>query len=192
MKNIKNKKHKILLYALWGFIFFLSSLALFLYIYNKSGYSVKTGKTKAPDFVSKGLTRAVEAKAPNFILKDLKGEQFKLSDYKGKPVLIIFTATWCPYCLSEIPHLKDIYTAYVKRGLVMVNIDIQESLEKVSLYASKYQVPFRVLLDKTGDVADIYGVRGVPNMVLINREGNIVCRQCSSIDTILEKFFGKK
>jgi peroxiredoxin len=176
MNNTKNKRHRILLYGLWGFIFFLSSLALPLYADNKSGYSGKAGEVKAPDFV----------------LKDLKGRQFKLSDYKGKPVLIIFTATWCPYCRSEIPHLKDIYAAHGKQGLVMVNIDIQESLEKVSSFASKYQVPFRTLLDKTGDVADIYGVRGVPTMVLINREGNIVCWQCRSIDTVLEKLFGKK
>ena len=172
-----NKKYRILLYAAWGFIFLLSSLSLPLYAADKSG-----------TFLGKGS----EEKAPNFVLKDLKGRQFKLSDHKGKPVLLIFIATWCPYCRTEIPHFKDIYATYEKRGLVMVNIDIQESQEKVSMFAAKYQIPFRTLLDKTGDVAGAYGVRGVPTMVLINREGNIVCWQCRSVDTLLGTLLGTK
>lgn len=170
------KRNKTLLYGLLGFIFLLSSLFLPLYAAERPGTLGKGG----------------EEKAANFVLKDLKGRQFKLSDYKGKPVFLIFTATWCPYCRIEIPHLKDIYAAYEKRGLVMVNIDIQESQEKVSAFASKYKIPFTMLLDKTGDVAEAYGVRGVPTMVLINREGNIVCRQCRSVDTLLEKLLGEK
>jgi peroxiredoxin len=172
-----NKRYRILLYAAWGFIFLLSSLFAPLCAAGKSG-----------TFLGKNS----EEKAPNFVLKDLKGRQFKLSDHKGKPVLLIFTATWCPYCRDEIPRLKDIYNAYEKHGLVMINIDIQESQEKVSMFAAKYKIPFRTLLDKTGDVADAYGVRGVPTMVLINREGNIVCWQCRSVDTLLGTLLGTK
>jgi len=167
------KRDRILLYAASGFIF--SSLLL-------------GADSNAWNF----FREKIEAKAPDFVLKDLNGRQFKLSDHRGIPTLLIFTTTWCSYCRAEIPHFKDIYTAYEKRGLVMVNIDIQESQERVSLFAAKYRLPYRTLLDKTGDVASIYSVRGVPTMVLINKEGNIVCWQCRSVDTLLETLLGTK
>jgi peroxiredoxin len=127
-------------------------------------------------------------KAPDFKLKDLQGEKFKLSDQKGKqPVLLIFTTTWCSSCQEKIPRLKDIYGSYSKKGLVMVNIDIQESQDKVSRFAGIYNIPYRVLLDETAEVAKSYGVRGVPTMVLIDRKGMIVCRQCSSVEPLLDK-----
>ncbi|MDI6776125.1 MAG: TlpA disulfide reductase family protein [Syntrophales bacterium] len=169
------KRHRVLLYATWGFIFLLSSLLL-------------CADSKSWNFFREGI----EAKAPDFVLKDLKGQQFKLSDHKGIPVLLIFTTTWCSYCRAEIPHFKDIYATYGKRGLVIVNIDIQESQERVSLFAAKYRLPYRTLLDKTGDVANVYDVRGVPTMILINREGNVVCWQCRSVDTLLKTLLGTK
>ncbi|HLA29229.1 MAG TPA: TlpA disulfide reductase family protein [Syntrophales bacterium] len=133
-----------------------------------------------------------DEKAPDFVLKDLQGRKFRLSENIGKPVLLIFGATWCPFCRDEIPRLKDIYANYGKRGLVMLNIDIQESKEKVSRFASSYKLPYRVLLDEEADVAESYGVRGVPTMVLIDKKGMIVCRQCLSVEPLIEKMLKKK
>ncbi|MFA4915218.1 MAG: TlpA disulfide reductase family protein [Syntrophales bacterium] len=169
------KKDRILLNALSGFMFLLLSLLL-------------CANSYAVNF----LEGKVETKAPDFVLKDLKDNQFKLSDHRGKPVLLIFTATWCGYCRTEIPHFKDIYASYEKRGLVMVNIDIQESQERVSQFAAKYSLPYRILLDKTGDVASSYDVRGVPTMVLIDKEGKVLCWQCRSVDTVLKTLLGTK
>jgi peroxiredoxin len=126
--------------------------------------------------------------APDFVLKDVEGGQFRLSDQRGKPVLLIFGTTWCPACREEIPHLKDIHARYAKRGLIMVNIDIQESLDKVSRYADKYELPYRVLRDEDGDVAKIYGIRGVPALILLDEEGMIVGGQ-RFIDPLLAKMF---
>lgn len=133
-----------------------------------------------------------EEKAPDFVLKDLQGRKFRLSENMGKPVLLIFGATWCPYCRDEIPRLKDIYANYGKRGLVILNIDIQESKEKVSRFAASYKLPYRVLLDEKADVAESYGVQGVPTMVLIDKKGMIVCRQCRSVEPLIEKMLKKK
>jgi peroxiredoxin len=130
-------------------------------------------------------------KAPDFTLKDLQGIKFTLSENKGKPVLLVFGATWCPYCISDIPRLKEIYADYGKRGLIMVNIDIQESLDKVSRFAKKYQLPYRVLLDETAEVAEKYGVQGVPTTVLLDKNGMIVCRQCRAVEPFLEKMLKK-
>jgi peroxiredoxin len=128
-----------------------------------------------------------EEKAPDFVLKDLQNRKFKLSDHKGKPVLLIFGATWCPYCRDAIPHLKDIYERYGKKGLVAVNIDIQESRDKVSRFADKYKLPYRVLLDENAEVAQNYGVQGVPTLVLIDKNGMIACRQCNTVEQLLDK-----
>ena len=135
---------------------------------------------------------AQDNQAPDFVLKDLKGDPFRLSDQRGKPVLLIFGTTWCPSCREEIPHLKDIYARYAKKGLIMVNIDIQESQDKVSRIAEKYDLPYRVLIDENGDVAKTYGIRGVPTLILLDEEGMIAGGQ-RFIDPLLANMLkGKK
>lgn len=130
---------------------------------------------------------ASQEKAPDFILTDLKGQQFRLSDHRGKrPVLIIFSTTWCTFCKAEIPHFKSLHATYAKQGLEVVNVDIQESREKVSKFTAQNQLPYRVLLDRDGTVSGVYEVRGVPTMVLVDRDGMIVCRQCRTVETLLD------
>ena len=133
-----------------------------------------------------------EDKAPDFILKDIQGGKFSLNDQRGKPVLLIFGTTWCPSCREEIPHLKDIYAQYAKKGLIMVNIDIQESRDKVSRYADEYELPYRVLLDENGDVAKTYGIRGVPTLILLDQEGMIAGGRRFIDQTLTKMFEGKE
>jgi peroxiredoxin len=134
--------------------------------------------------------QSVEVKAPDFVLEDLKGNQVMLSDYKGKSVLLVFTATWCPYCRAEIPHLKEIYSKYKSKGMEIIYIDIQESRERVSSFMTKHNIPFKTLLDKDGKVAYLFGVRGVPTKFLISKDGTILCMACRSIDIMLDMLFG--
>jgi len=130
--------------------------------------------------------------APDFSLKDINGRDFKLSTKKGNPVLLIFTTTWCPTCRSEIPHYKGIHKTYSKHGLEVVNIDAEEPKARVSRFASKYQIPYRVLLDEAGNVAGAYDLVGIPTMVLISRDGKILSKQYFAIDDILEMLFEKE
>ena len=149
-----------------------------------------TGSAPKPREAAK---TAIAEKAPDFVLTDLNGRKFRLSDFKGKqPVLIIFSATWCPFCREEIPHFKSLHATYAKRGLEIVNIDIQESKEKVAKFTAKYGLPYRVLLDEDGDVSGIYDIRGIPSMVLVDQNGNILCRQCPKIETLLGTILKKK
>jgi peroxiredoxin len=146
-------------------------------------------------FSQRGATAAKdvrEDKAPDFILPDVQGGKFRLNDQRGKPVLLIFGTTWCPACRDEIPRLKDIYARYAEKGLTMVNIDIQESRDKVTRYADKYELPYRLLLDENGAVSEMYGIRGVPSMILLDEAGTIIGGQ-RFIDPLLAKMFeGKK
>ncbi len=132
-------------------------------------------------------------KAPDFILKDLNGKTFRLSDYKGKkPVMIIFSTTWCSSCKSEIPYFKQLYSAYAARGLEIVNVGVQESQVKMSKFSTRYGLPYRVLLDETGIVSGIYEIRGVPSLVLVDQKGYILCHQCQEIEPILNAILKKK
>jgi peroxiredoxin len=133
--------------------------------------------------------KAAEGKARDFVLKDLSGKKFSLSEQRGKPVLIIFGTTWCSTCRSEIPRYKYFHETYGPRGLVVVNIDIQESQDKVSRFAEKYQLPYRVLLDEKGLVAEAYQIVGVPTMLLIDQDGALISRQYQAIDGLLKTLF---
>ena len=134
----------------------------------------------------------IENRAPDFVLTDLNGQKLRLSDHKGKrPVLLIFSTTWCTFCKAEIPHFKSLYASYAKQGLEIVNIDIQESKEKVAKFVAKNELPYRTLLDEDGTVSGVYKVRGVPTMVLVDKNGMIVCHQCRSVDTLLKTMIKK-
>lgn len=130
--------------------------------------------------------------APDFSLKDLQGKTFKLSKYSGKPVLLFFGATWCPSCRAEIPAYKNIYATYSKRGLEVIYIDIMEPVEKVARFAKTNSLTYKVLIDEDGNVADNYGIIGVPTLILVDKEGNISNISHRTSDLPLNKLFPDK
>jgi peroxiredoxin len=130
--------------------------------------------------------------APDFSLKDLSGKSFQLSRHKGSPVLLIFIATWCPSCRSEIPHYKSIYNTYGPKGLEVVMVVIQESQQGLSRFASRHKLSYRVLSDEEGDAAGLYGIHGIPAMVLIGKDGKILSQDYMEIDPLLETVVSKK
>jgi len=134
----------------------------------------------------------VDAKAPDFTLKDLSGKSIKLSSLQGNPVLIIFSATWCPECRREIPYFKELHAAYAPRGLQIINIDIMEPQDRVQKFAEKYELPYRTLLDENGRVSESYGVYGIPTALLIDKNGMVLCYPCRSLDRLLDMIFTAK
>ncbi|OHE25647.1 MAG: hypothetical protein A3J94_15930 [Syntrophus sp. RIFOXYC2_FULL_54_9] len=138
-------------------------------------------------------TPARTQKAPDFILKDTNGKTFRLGDYKGKkPVMIIFSTTWCPTCIGEVPYFKSLFSTYADQGLEIVNIDVQESKAKTSKFSARHNLPYRVLLDESGIVSGAYEIRGVPSLVLVDQKGIILCHQCSPIEPFLDAILNKK
>ena len=128
----------------------------------------------------------VDAAAPDFKLKDIKGQNVSLGSLRDRPVLLVFGTTWCPYCREEIPRIKEIYQQGRQKNLEVLNIYVNETEAKVSAYAAQYALPYPVLLDRDGQVAESYQVRGVPTLVLLDRQGKIVCYQCRNLDTMLK------
>lgn len=153
------------------------------------------GCTESPDQKEKGLnggrSQVDAGRAADFKLPDLEGRPFSLSQFRGNPVLLIFSTTWCAYCRSELPHFKEIHARYGPQGLTVVQIFVQESQRKVSSFARQYNLPYRVLLDEKCEVADSYGVRGVPDTILLDGDGQVLCRRCPDLDASLENLFRK-
>ena len=130
--------------------------------------------------------------AYNFALQDLNRHNFRLGDYRGKTVLLLFMASWVRNNSQMIAHVKEIYAHYNSKGLVVFNIDIRESRKKATRFSKEHGIPYPTLLDRDGKVAVKYGVFGVPVAVLINGKGRIICWDCPSLDKLLEEQFDIK
>jgi len=116
---------------------------------------------------------SVGAKAPDFTLKDISGKEVALSSFKGKPVLLNFWATWCPYCRRERAHLNALHKEYKDKGLIILSVSTDQSLEKLKGFLKNTPAEFIVLSDSSGTAASLYNVGGLPTSYLINREGVI-------------------
>jgi peroxiredoxin len=130
--------------------------------------------------------------APDFSLNDIQGKTFKLSSQRGNPVVIFFGATWCPACRGEMPFYKALYEKYAGRGLKFLYIDINESSKKVAYFAKENSFPYHVLLDSDGSVADNYNLIGIPTLILVNKEGNIIGISHQVSDLPLDAIFPAK
>src|SRR5690625_3326828 len=129
----------------------------------------------------------INNEAPDFELKNLKGETVKLSDYRGKTVMLNFWASWCPPCRVEMPHMETYYQDYKDEDnveILAVNMTTLErgSQDKVPEFVSKHNLTFPVLLDEKGVVKDLYKVMVYPTTYIINPEGIITDRVTIPLD----------
>ncbi len=127
--------------------------------------------------------------APDFTLKDLNGNDVKLSDYKGKIVILNFWAVWCKYCLVEMPDFNELNKELEKENeVVILAINSQESPDKVKDYLSSSNIDLKVLLDQDGAVTQTYGITGFPTTFFINKDGTLYTYIPSMTDkkTLLE------
>lgn len=111
--------------------------------------------------------------APEFILKDINGNEVASSDFMGNNILLVFWATWCSFCSKELPDLKD-FTEEYKDQIKVLAITSGESEELVREYAIQEEINFQILIDDGHSVWVDYGVRGTPSHFLIDDEGKII------------------
>lgn len=112
--------------------------------------------------------------APDFTLKDSYGQSVKLSEYKGKVVLLNFWATWCGPCKIEIPWFKEFETNYKNDGFAVVGVAMDdEGWEVVKPYIESQKLNYRVLMG-TEQVGLLYGgVESLPTSFIIDRDGKV-------------------
>ncbi|MDD5130908.1 MAG: TlpA disulfide reductase family protein [Candidatus Omnitrophica bacterium] len=114
------------------------------------------------------------ALAGEIVLSDLGGQAVNLSNYKGKPVILFFWTTWCPYCRQEIKNLNQQYSAMSKEGIVVFGVNVSESAAKVERFFKDYQLNLKILLDKDGLLADKYELMGVPTYIFLDKTGEMI------------------
>jgi thiol-disulfide isomerase/thioredoxin len=142
----------------------------------QAGRAASPSQPECPSCSSFGVQRSQEKKpAPPFSLKGLDGKQVSLGDFRGKPVLITFWATWCESCKEEMPILEKFSQGKGEQlTILLVAID-GERKRAVQTIVDKNKITLPVLLLLKEKVMDQYGVRGwVPQTYLVDQEGILV------------------
>lgn len=113
-------------------------------------------------------------KAVDFTLNTLDGGTVTLSEVlRTKRVVLDFWATWCPHCVTAIPELESFYKNN-KRDIAVFGIDVQESPDKILGFKKRIEMSYPILLDTDGKVAASYNVRGIPTIVAIDKNGDVL------------------
>ncbi|MEJ2345026.1 MAG: TlpA disulfide reductase family protein [Gammaproteobacteria bacterium] len=120
--------------------------------------------------------------APDFDLPDVDGHRHRLSDYRGKLVVLNFWATWCPPCRREMPSMERARRALKGDKIVILAVDVGEDEDTVFKFTADFPVRFPLLLDRKGKVVKEYPVVGLPTTYIINAKGYITHRAVGSRD----------
>jgi peroxiredoxin len=123
--------------------------------------------------------------ASGFTLTALDGHTYSLDSLRGKVVLLNFWATWCPPCRREMPDMEKLYRRFSSKGLVVLAVS-DEKRETVEEFLAKQSYTFPVVLDPGRTVNTAFGIEGIPNSFLFDRDGKLVAQ---SIDMRTERQF---
>jgi cytochrome c biogenesis protein CcmG, thiol:disulfide interchange protein DsbE len=113
--------------------------------------------------------------APDFSLQNERGEEVRLSDLRGQPVLLNMWASWCGPCRAEMPAMQEVYEAYSPQGftILAVNTTFQDTQSNALEFAESLNLTFPLLFDLDGAVSQQYQVRAMPTSFFIDSEGMI-------------------
>jgi len=112
--------------------------------------------------------------AKNFTLKSVEGEnEISLEDYRGKPVVLNFWASWCGPCKEELPLFESTWQEYKDKGVVFLGVDVMDDKGNAAEFIETEGISYTNLHDPSGEVSSKYGVVALPATFFIDKQGNI-------------------
>ena len=114
--------------------------------------------------------------ARDFELKDLDGKTHKLSDYKGRIVVVNFWATWCPPCRAEIPSMQRAWNILKEKNVMMLAVHVGGNEDKIWSFLTDFGIDFPVLIDGTSRVSRSWPMMGLPTSFIIDPQGRTALR----------------
>jgi len=164
---------------IFSYLIILSIFILTLTACNKQDISQKN--IKKDEQISDTFENSKELSALDFSLKDQYANSHSLSKYKGKTVLLIFWATWCPDCLEELPYIEKLYKEYqlekneniIILGINTPNREVETDVKGITAFMKKNNYTFPTLMDEDGKVFEAYDIRTYPTTYFIDRNGKI-------------------
>ncbi|MFZ5555260.1 MAG: peroxiredoxin family protein [Pseudomonadota bacterium] len=124
----------------------------------------------------RGLTPLQANPAPEFSLADMDGKRHRLSDYRGKVVLVNFWATWCPPCRAEMPSMQRAWLTLKQENIVMLAVNVGEGADTIFEFTGEFPVEFPLLLDRDSKVTAQWPVRGLPTTFVVDPQGRLAYR----------------
>lgn len=124
----------------------------------------------------------------DFAGKDKDGNDIMLSDYVSKDgyTLIDFMASWCPYCIKDLPKIKDVAEKYADKNVKVVSVAVRDTPEDTKAAVEKHGITWDVVYDAQKRPYDLYGFSGIPHYILIGPDGKIVARS-QTLSEVTEK-----
>jgi len=139
------------------------------------------GVVQADDKIKQTLPLVAKSfSAPDFVLKGEDGKTYRLSDYRGKLVIIAFWATWCPPCRFEMPSLERAWGKLKDKNVVILGINVGEDADTIFEFTGSYPMSFPVPMDTKGEIVKRYPIIGLPTTYIISPDGMVTHRAVGS------------
>jgi thiol-disulfide isomerase/thioredoxin len=132
--------------------------------------------------------------AADFSLQGIDGKQYRLSDYRGKWVVVNYWATWCPPCREEIPELIGFHDQHKDKDAVVLGVNYEDkSADALKAFVDDYLISYPVLLGEVGSGKNVGPIPGLPTTYVISPTGEVVARQVGPLTAeMLDDFLAKQ